>query len=214
MHRNVTAIFRTREVAERVRRGLEEIGIPRRDIHIVPDPDGTWATGARAGSAPGGTATGAAGTAPGTTGLAGTSAVAPTGTPATTAGNREHPLHDANMLEAGADDSYHTDRLHELNLPEDDLRTYQHAVRRGDFVVSAEVDDDKVDKVKAIMRRPESEVHDIEHRASEFRNEDLVPHSKGHTPTDDLRARRLADDADRYHRTYERDRRLDIPGRS
>jgi hypothetical protein len=31
--------------------------------------------------------------------------------------------------------------LHDLDLPEDDTRTYQQAIRNGDHVVSVEVDD-------------------------------------------------------------------------
>jgi hypothetical protein len=183
MHCNVTAIYRTREVAERVRAGLQDIGVPARDIHVIPDagyrPDLMEAGG--------------------------------TGAPGTVAG-REHPLHNANMLEIGAEDPVHTDRLHELHLPEDDLRTYQHAIRQGDYVVSAEVDDAQVEKVKAVMRRPEVEAHDIEHRASEFRDKDLIAHSagEGHMLSEEYRARRLAPgDEDRSARIYERDRRLD-----
>lgn len=37
MHRNVTAIYRTHEVAETVRRQLEEAGISRTSIHVIPD---------------------------------------------------------------------------------------------------------------------------------------------------------------------------------
>ena len=213
MHRNVTAIYRTRDVAEKVRRGLEDIGVPGRDIHIVPDPAHDTATGrsAEMGDRTQGTA---GSTTTGTTTGMGAGA-APRGT---TASAHEHPLHHANPLEAGADDERHHayDRLHELHLPEEDVRTYQHAVRRGDYVVSAEVDEDKVEKVKAIMRRPETEAWDIEHRGSEFRNETLIAHSagEGHMLNEDRRARRLAvGDDDRYTRTYERNQRLDNQGR-
>lgn len=240
MHRNVTAIYRTRQVAETVRRALEDLGIPRRDIHVIPDPDtgrepaigghggdGTSvaAPGGRiAGTgtgvgAPGGTAAGAAaglGAAPATTGDAAASTVAGmAGAGGTAATRHEHPLHHANFLEAGADEEFlrHSDHLHALHLPEEDLRTYQQAIRHGDYVVSAEVDDAKVEQVKAVMRRPETEAHDIERRASEFRNHDLLAHSagEGHMLNEDRRARRLAaGDEDRYARTYSRDRRLDF----
>ena len=48
------------------------------------------------------------------------------------------------------------DSLHELDLPEDDTRTYQQALRNGDYVVSVEVDDDAdLARIQEIMRRPE-----------------------------------------------------------
>jgi hypothetical protein len=204
MHRNVTAIYRTRGVAELVREGLEDIGIPARDIHVIPD----LGYGSGVGTAGG---TGTPTTAPDNR-IAGTG----TGTtsPAGTAGpGREHPLHGASMLEVGAEDPVHTDRLHDLHLPEDDVRTYQHAIRHGDYVVSAEVDDARVEKVKAVMRRPETEAYDIEQRATEFRDHDLLAHSagEGHMLNEEYRARRLAlGDEDRFARTYERNRRLDL----
>ena len=224
MHRNVTAIYRTREVAELVRRALEDIGVPARDIHIVPDPAGD--TPAARAHAPGGdrttTGTGAGAAPRGTTAAArdpgGISGTGPAGAavPQHPAAG-EHPLHNAGYLEQGSRDAEvrNLDRLHELHLPEEDVRTYQHCVRRGDYVVSAEVDDAKVEKVKAVMRRPETEAHDIEHRASEFRNEDIMAHSagEGHMLNEEWRARRLAAGDDRYTRTYERDRRLENLGR-
>src|SRR5690606_19103025 len=138
MHRNVTAISRTREVAERVRQGLEDIGVPARDIHVIPEPGYE-----RTGRGPAAAGTGATASGP----AAGTGAgIAPTGTPAA---GHEHPLHHANPLEAGADgDAALSDRLYDLHLPDEDLRTYQHAVRQGDYVVSAEVDDAQVEKVQ------------------------------------------------------------------
>ena len=198
MHRNVTAIYRTREVAELVRRGLEDIGVPAAQIHVIPDaaddPGSTVGAGAPGGRIAG-TGTGVA--APAGTAASANSIAGPT-----------HPLRGAGYLTEPA----HTDRLHELHLPEEDVRTYQHSVRNGDYVVSAEVDDPQVQKVKEVMRRPESAVHDIEHRSSEFRSESLISHSagEGHMLNEDQRARRMAaSDDDRHYRTYERDRRLE-----
>lgn len=48
-------------------------------------------------------------------------------------------------------------RLHDLHLPEDDVRPYQHSVRRGDCMVSAEAEDIQVGRVKSIMSRPAGE---------------------------------------------------------
>ena len=207
MHRNVTALYRTGETAERVRLALEEIGIPAHDIHVVPDGVHDLASRTPAADT---SVTGARPT-DGTTGASVTGAgsgIAPTGTPVTP---REHPLHDAGMLEAGAEPDI--DRLYDLHLPDDDLRTYQHAIREGDYVVSAEVDDNQLERVKEIMRRPETEIHNIEHRALEFRNHDLIAHSAGngrHALSEEYRARRLDNaDEDGLARIYERDRRLD-----
>ncbi len=71
------------------------------------------------------------------------------------------------------DDRYdrHVDALHDLHLPEDDVRTYQNCVRRGDYVVSAEVDEDQVTRVQQIMRRPEDEAYNLDTRADEFSDE-------------------------------------------
>ncbi len=188
MHRNVTAVYRTRETAELVRSGLEDIGVPAADIHVIPDT---------AAGAPGGRIA-----------LTATGVAAPVGTMASSnsIAGPTHPLHGDGYFE----DPAHTDRLQELHLPENDPRTYQHCVRNGDYVVSVEVDDARVEKVKAIMRRPETEAHDIEHRASEFRSEDLIAHSagEGHMLNDEMRARRIAAGDDNLYRTYERDRRL------
>lgn len=152
MYRNVTAIYRTRQTADLVRRGLEEAGIPGSDIHVIPD--------------------------------------------------RDHPLTGGAVRE----DTDYTDRLHDLHLPADDLRTYQQCVRRGDYVVSAEVGDRDLDRVKAIMRRPEEEIHHFENRGAEFRDETVIPHTAGTgRPYDDrMRARRLAEHDDAYASTYER----------
>jgi hypothetical protein len=151
MHRNVTAIYRTRGTADLVRRGLEEIGIPRSDIHVIPD--------------------------------------------------RDYPVAAGGLRE----DTAYSDLLYDLHLPDDDLRTYQQCVRRGDYVVSAEVEDHDLDRVKAIMRRPEEETYSLESRAAEFRDETIIPHSAGdRTSREEWRASRLAAHDDPYARTYER----------
>ncbi len=103
------------------------------------------------------------------------------------------------------------DDLHDLHLPENDLRTYQQSVRRGDYVVSAEVDEDEVVRVQEIMRRPEDEAYNLDTRDTEFQSETLHPHSAGATRTADERylGRRDPADADAYSRTYHRDQPLE-----
>ena len=64
--------------------------------------------------------------------------------------------------------------LHDLDLPEDDVRTYQQAVRRGDYVVSANVEDDHVERVMEVMRRPEEEAYNIDEVEEEYRSAEYV----------------------------------------
>ena len=74
------------------------------------------------------------------------------------------------------DDSYNDD-LHGLHLPEEDMRTYQQAVRRGDYVVSANVDDGDeamLDRVLEIMRKPE-DAYDIDALDDEYRDAEYIP---------------------------------------
>ena len=108
-------------------------------------------------------------------------------------------------------DDRHIDALHDLHLPDDDLRTYQHSVRRGDYVVSVEVDEEDVGRVQQIMRRPEEEAYNLDARDAEFRDEPLSPHSAGPNWAPDQKrlARRDTAHADPYSRTYHRDERLD-----
>lgn len=203
MIRNVTALYRTAESAERVRLALEEIGIPSHDIHVIPDGVHDLASRRPAADATASPDVIAPGIAPDVD-----AGIAPTGSPVTP---HEHPLHDAGMLEAGAEPDI--DRLYDLHLPEDDLRTYQHAIRQGDYLVSAEVEDGQVDRVQEAMRRPEAELHNIEQRALEFRNHDLLAHSAGEDRPAlgaEYHARRITPgDQDGAARIYERDRRLD-----
>lgn len=80
-------------------------------------------------------------------------------------------------LEPGASretDSYNDD-LHSLHLPDDELRTYQQAVRRGDYIVSVNVDDEAhLDRIMEIMRRPE-DAYDIDALDEEYRDAEYVP---------------------------------------
>ncbi len=206
MHRNVTAMYRTREVADMVRRGLEDAGVSARDIHVIPEPtldtpadrsvetSGTM-TGMGAGAAPAGTMTAGART--------GGMPSAAAAEPAAGREAHEHPLHGSSFLE----DPAHSDRLHALHLPEEDLRTYQHAVRRGDYVVSVEAEDAGIERIKQIMRRPEAESHRLDDRDAEFSGQTVVAHSlgDGHMLNEDARARRMTSNDDPFARVYERD---------
>lgn len=201
MHRNITAMYRTREVAEMVRHGLKEMGVSAQDIHVVPDPTDDTSTDRAVGTSSTTTGMGA-GAAPAGTKTAGANASV---MPNDAAADRSAAYHDGATAN---EDTSHSDRLHELHLPEEDLRTYQHAVRRGDYVVSVEIDDDNqdLDKVKQVMRRPEEETYHLENSGAEFSNESVIPHTSGEgRPYDDTkRARHIAEHDDPYARTYER----------
>ena len=153
MDRNVTAVYRTYAVADLVRRELEQLGISRGHIHVIPD--------------------------------------------------------SADRLEVGQhrEDRRWTDELHDLHLPDDDLRTYQQCVRRGDYVVSANVDSDSVRRVQEIMRRPEDEAYNLDPRSDEFRDEIVIVHSDTSRAARDPRlvGRRDTEHNDPYVRAYRRD---------
>ena len=103
----------------------------------------------------------------------------------------------------------YSDELHDLHLPDDDVRTYQHSVRRGDYVVSAEVDEDQVGRVKSIMSRPE-EAHHLDRRTEEFRTSPIDPYSDPNSRilVEDRMARRDPEHADPFTRAYTRNERL------
>lgn len=108
-----------------------------------------------------------------------------------------------------SDDRY-SDELHDLHLPDEDLRTYQNSVRNGDYVVSAEVDEEQVGRVHGIMSRPEDEAHNLDQRSAEFEGADLDPYSRpgDRAMNDDWIARRDRGHADPYTRSYTRNARL------
>lgn len=153
MNRNVTAVYRTYQVADLVRRELEQLGISRRQIHVIPDSEDHVRSGAY------------------------------------------------------REERRWTDELHDLHLPDDDLRTYQQSVRRGDYVVSANVDDEAVRRVQEIMRRPETEAYKLDDRSDEFRDEVVIVHSDTTRPASDARyiGRRDTEHTDPYLRSYSRD---------
>ena len=111
--------------------------------------------------------------------------------------------------------------LHDLDLPEDDTRTYQQAIRNGDYVVSVEVDDaERLDRIKAVMRDP-GEARDIDALDEEYRGAEYVPFRHEEQPADprDRAIRENPQPGERadlrgYTRTAEpRRRRGDMPPR-
>ncbi|TNC49540.1 DUF2382 domain-containing protein [Rubellimicrobium rubrum] len=123
MHRAVTAIYRTSDVADLVRRDLEQLGIAGHNITVLSDTAG------------------ASGSTSGAQGLAGSA----------------------------------MDRLYDLGIPEDDIRTYQQALRNGDYVVSVDVDDESyLGRVQEIMRRPE-DAYDLDELDTQYASADYIP---------------------------------------
>lgn len=113
--------------------------------------------------------------------------------------------------DGGREGSRYSDQLHDLHLPDDDVETYQHSVRRGDYVVSAEVDEDQVERVQSIMSRPEEEAHNLDKRSEEFRGAGIDPYSDPNSrrTNPDVLARRVPGRTDPYTRSYSRDARLE-----
>ena len=122
--KTVSAVYRTHEIAARVRSDIAALGVPEGDVHIVPE--------------------------------------------------------DAAPLNAGTtrDDVDAMDRLHGYGLPEDDVRTYQHAVRNGDYVVVARLHGEHVEAVEGIMRDPDHARSEDELRA-QYADEQLIAPSGG-----------------------------------
>ena len=158
MHRAVTAIYRSHAVAALVRDELERFGLPRHAITIIPesleetDPANT----------------GASGTAVGTTGGAFV-ATAPFSGAAFPVGTYVDTAY-AGGLYADA-----FDRLHDLHLPQEDTRTYQQAIRNGDYIVSVEVNEEAdIARIQEIMRRPE-DAHDLDELSNRYSSATFEP---------------------------------------
>lgn len=102
-------------------------------------------------------------------------------------GGHVHVIPDAEDLNATGstrDITTHNQRLHDLDLPEDDTRTYQQAIRNGDYVVSVEVDDaERLDRIKTIMRDP-GEARDLDALDEEYRGADYIPFRHEDQPAD------------------------------
>jgi hypothetical protein len=109
----------------------------------------------------------------------------------------------------GTEDDRYADIIDDLYLPDDDTRTYKHCVRRGDYVVSAEVDDDQVSRVVEIMRHPEAETHNLDERSEAFRTEADLPRRGGWSADETRLGTRDAAHEDPFTRSYQRKDRLE-----
>ena len=122
------------------------------------------------------------------------------------------PDHDRTVGAADADDQRYNDDIHDLHLPDADARTYQSSIRQGDYVVSVHTDDDRVERIQAIMRRPEAEAYNLDARDTDFADQELVAHSNTSRGTVDpaMRGERDAAHTDPSLRSYRR--RSDLTG--
>jgi len=151
MQRAVTAIYPSFATASLVREELEQLGIRRGHITVLPETER-------------GTASTMTGTAVGTTGDA--------------FGATSSDYVDTAPAYADADNGAAVDRLHDLGLPEDDTRTYQQALHNGDYVVSVSVDDDPdLSRIQEVMRRPE-DAYDLDELDTRYSGAEYVP--RGH----------------------------------
>lgn len=59
-------------------------------------------------------------------------------------------------------DNRYSDQPNDLHLPDGDLKTCEQSVRHGDYVVSAEIGEEQVERVQEIMSRPEDEAYNLD----------------------------------------------------
>lgn len=76
--------------------------------------------------------------------------------------------------------------LHDLGLPDEDVRVYEDRVRGGDVLVSVRVDEDQAPEVERIMRSPENFAHMHEPRAMGSVTREVVHPDHGVTRTETL----------------------------
>lgn len=69
--------------------------------------------------------------------------------------------------------------LHDLELPQDDVRAYEDRVRGGDVLVSVQVDEALVGQVEEIMRSPENFAHLHDHAATGTVRREALYHEDG-----------------------------------
>ena len=97
---------------------------------------------------------------------------------------------DSHITVAGGSDGAR--EVDYMNLPDDEATTYKRAVAENHYVVSADVDDEKVDPVAEIMRHPEQGV-DIDAYETEYRTTpDYERDTAAHAETIELAEERMA----------------------
>lgn len=135
MPQAVTAIYRTHAIASLVREELERLGIGREAITVLPDarPEAEVADGPPVVDAA----------------LLGFTAMSPLSGVALPGVAYVASVDRGGLASA-------SERLHDLSLPEEDIRTYREAIRNGDHVVSVRLDGSAdLARIREVMRRPE-----------------------------------------------------------
>lgn len=120
---------------------------------------------------------------------------------------------EADATAAEQDRSRYIDELNDLHLPDADQRTYQQCILRGDYVVSADVDDDdELERIQAVMRRPEEEAYNLDVVDTEFGSAEVIRGDAARPAADpDWVARRRPDSTDSYVRSYSHNRPPSAP---
>lgn len=121
------------------------------------------------------------------------------------------PGHSTTTTKDNLDNAF--EQLHDLHLPEGDTRTYQQALRNGDFVVSVNLDDDAaLARVEQVMRRPE-DAHHLDELDTSYSSADYEPRRQppGEGFNEGMAGRRDDDQLSPYTRSYRRDAPLLVP---
>jgi len=121
------------------------------------------------------------------------------------------PSNSTTMKKESLDHAF--EQLHDLHLPESDTRTYQQALRNGDFVVSVNLDDDAdLARVEQVMRRPE-DAHRLDELDTTYSSADFEPRRQppGEGFDEGMAGRRDGDQLSPYTRSYRRDVPLLVP---
>ena len=198
----VTAIYRTRDVAHLVRDELERLGLSRHHITVI-HRDERGVASAETDTAGGfGRSDGVTPTV-GTPGSAYMGVLPGAGMGMSPCGLAAMPVYrDIDLAHVEA-----FDELHDLHLPEEDTRTYQQAIRNGDYVVSVEADEEvDIARVQEIMRRPEG-AYDLGELDTSYLDADYAPRRRPSREgtSEGMLGRRDDTQSSPYSRYYSRD---------
>jgi len=168
MQRAITAIYRTRDVAHLVRDELERLGLSGPHIAVIHKDERGAASSVDDASGDYGAPEGVT---PAVSTPGGAFMGVPPGAGLGMSGAMAMPVYrEVDLALADA-----LDELHDLHLPEEDTRTFQEAIRNGDYVVSVEVDEDAdMARIQEVMRRPE-DAHDLDAFETNTRHADYAP---------------------------------------
>lgn len=153
MNRTITALFDSRDDAERAQRKLQDVGVS--NVHITAQGQGY-------DSMSGGSSVG------GSSSMGGNTSGALSGSP--------EPVKDVSEGDYGRDQHHASGQgqggglWHSLKnmFSDDDRSTYEEGLRRGHFLLTAQVDDTRTDEAIRVLEG--SDAVDIDRRAEEWRS--------------------------------------------